>query len=239
MPPHSNITSWPRCNSVLELESCTSSLSSRGRQSCDSHTSLHGLLVSEKNKVYPKRTVKTVSFSPLTKVCHVESARSDYSPEEIEACWYSAEELHGIRTCNRDLLSQARSMSNYSVDEAQALRGLEIYMHPVFSLSRKIKKAGLAAVLQEQENQQRAGAKAGVEITDPEMIRDCYLCVTSRLRQRAANLAQHDAAEAQNAYQETDRMDANVSKGWLLPQKRPCWALDRSFWFPRGAPFIH
>jgi hypothetical protein len=157
-------------------------------------------------------------------VTEIESL-DDYTREEALACWYSDEEIAAIKTYNRQL-----ARASMQEQESTDLRGLEIHIYPISQVSRNIKQSSFAAVLLEQRKQQLT------EMTDPEGIRESYIFVTSRLGDRATDMAQHDALEAQRIYREQPPQTMIVKQ----QQPRPvCWMFDPSVWFPKRTSYTN
>ena len=85
----------------------------------------------------------------------------------------------------------------------------------------------------EQQEQRDAG------VTDPALIRACYMSTTRRLGSRANTLAQQDALEAETIYREQCPgvfLTVNTVNKRLRPS---CWMFDPSSWIPKRISYEH
>jgi hypothetical protein len=213
MPPRPRITNWSHCNDSEELGPL--STSKPRFESCNSLTNSCPV------DCLPK-PARALAFCPFVAVREIESL-DDYSTEETHACWYNDDEIAAIKTSIKHL-----ARGGTIEQECSDLRGLESHIYPASVTYRSIKMASIDAVLEEQELQRRSG------VTDPDLIRACYKCVTCRLHNRATEMAANDALEAQRI-----RHD-NLTEGHIEKCKSTnvCWMFDISRWFPKRTAFV-
>jgi hypothetical protein len=121
---------------------------------------------------------RSVSFSPTALVCDTTHI-TDYTAEEIAACWYNDVELKMIKVDIKTttLLLMGNAYLSINNNDRRCFRGLESYTQPGQASKTQHREDAIDAALDEQELQWDEG------ITDPEMIAEVYF---ERTRQSEA-----------------------------------------------------
>ena len=132
----------------------------------------------------PKRQVH---ICPFATTYYIETL-DEYTDEEMDACWYNDDETAAIKANN--LRTIREEASGRLRPEMDTIRGLESQKHQGYMSLRTLRESSISAVLAEQSRQRQRGK------TDPQLIRDCYGCISIRASSRARELAQVDALEA-------------------------------------------
>jgi hypothetical protein len=99
-----------------------------------------------------KNTERTVRFSEDGNTLRYTLSPKNYSPDEIEACWYQQEEYTIIRKgCCKQIkkLDQGKTLK----DKKYCSRGLESYMQWAAKTKAQNRKLSINAVLDEQARQ--------------------------------------------------------------------------------------
>jgi hypothetical protein len=114
----------------------------------------------------PKAKRAIISFSPEVRVIRT-THLTDYSHEEIRACWYGSAELKTIRQEVYDTVDLIEE--DVEIDESRhCKRGLECFTQEGVRRKTQNKLKGWSAVFEEQDLQDLQ------EIVDPEMIALVY-----------------------------------------------------------------
>lgn len=133
--------------------------------------------------------MRTVRFNESVSVRNTR-ALADYTPAEIEKCWYTAAEFDGIR---HNMEKQIRKLNRGEKlrDRKYCSRGLECYVDEAAELRQEYKDLARQAVLDEQYYQQEEG------IVDEYTIAAAYLLVSKPCLKKAQKIGQRDAMEVQ------------------------------------------
>jgi hypothetical protein len=164
---------------------------------------------------------RQVLFSPFATTCYIETL-DEYTDEEVDACWYNEDETAAMKANN--LRTIREEASGRLRPEMDTVRGLESQKHQGYMSLRNLRESSISAVLAEQ-NRQRQRGKA-----DPQLLRDCYDCISKRASNRARELAQVDALEALRVQ--------NDSLTWHLLQieettRECCFFIPPMLWFQK------
>ncbi|CAJ1936897.1 unnamed protein product [Cylindrotheca closterium] len=152
---------------------------------------------------------KRVTFNTTVKGRGVLSIY-DYSPREISAAWYNAEELIGItKSCFRII---ARIQNGARNGKKYCTRGLEGRTRMGYAIRKKSRGAAILAVLKEQSDQWIDGGDA-----DPEAIAEVYRKKTKSALLSAQFVGMRDqlAADAIHRHipKKIDNMEEMMTKG--------------------------
>ena len=126
----------------------------------------------------------TVRFAPITDACP-SLACNDYTPQEVQACWYQGEEYRKI---TKECCKQIRKMENGEVlkDKKYCARGLESHTRLAAISKMQNCQTAISAVLDEQEEQWQMG------VVDEEDIAQQYQQTTSSCQLRASTVGLRD-----------------------------------------------
>ena len=179
-----------------------------------------------------------VHFYPYGEYRHIETLE-EYTDEEMEACWYSEEEILAIKTANKLAIRKESSCvgnNKTNVDSVENTRGLEAQKHEGYLALRRLRDASISSVLNEQRRQWQLGSGSmdniATKVEDPEIIRESYICFSRKATCKALALAEIDALEAL-------RIQHDDPVSWRLKHlqqtARPCWLFFNPFrWFSKG-----
>jgi len=169
---------------------------------------------------------RTVSFHPYGELIEIDTL-DEYSDEEIEACWYSEDEIEAAR---KEIQDTVRRLTRGPRRADDCPRGLESQLPSFHPSSRRLRSDSIMAVLSEQFKQRQIG---GVE--RPERLREVYILAANPCLGRAIESARHDAWDAYRAHQEQPTSKDEDEEEMGTVEKKKCWIFDISTWFPRIA----
>jgi hypothetical protein len=161
---------------------------------------------------------RQVQFHPFGTNYYIETL-DEYTDEEIHACWYKDDEIGAIKADNlRTIRDEASGRLQLDVD---TVRGLEAQKHQGYMSLRNFRETSISAVLTEQYRQRQRG------MTNPDLLRDSYSCISIRASYRARRAAQLDAQEVLRVQ--------NDLLSWRLIQiedtTRTCCFFNPPMWF--------
>lgn len=131
-------------------------------------------------------------------VVHEIMSVSDYTPEEVEACWFNKADYSSFKRIALVTMQLSRAGKLSSGDLEHTLRGLECRRRED-SYNRKVLRFNACqAVLQEQHNQTTLGYQ------DDDAIAAIYRTQTWNCQQKANTVAKVDEQVAHNIHQEDD-----------------------------------
>jgi hypothetical protein len=140
---------------------------------------------------------RSVSFSPSAlgrETTHI----TDYTTEEIAACWYDDVELKMIKVDIKTttLLLMNNDYLSLNINDGRCSRGLESYTETGQALKMQNREDAIDAVLDEQEFQMDESN------TDPEMIADAYFERTRQSQAMARVMGLSDEEAVRNQEQQ-------------------------------------
>lgn len=133
---------------------------------------------------------KVVSFCPTVRGAQIMSIE-DYTPSEIAASWYSAEESDNISIRCVKLIRRMES-NEASAVKKYCIRGLEGHTTVGCAMKRMNRSTAIAAVLDEQARQRNENCNV-----DAQAIADAYKRATSSSQMWAQVMGNRDQAAAE------------------------------------------
>lgn len=182
---------------------------------------------------------KQVHFYPYGESVHI-ATLDEYTDEEIAQCWYSEEELEGIRDINQYIIrldNNGRLHSSNEVLLGDSTRGLEPQTHQGYLAMRKIRRSSVACVLLEQRRQQMLG------VTHHDLIREVYQPFSMAATKTAIQQAEKDVKESLTNH--NDPLSCCLEQYFSSCENRKsdaknkeptlCWGLlNPSSWLPKS-----
>jgi hypothetical protein len=145
--------------------SCTGTCKRCSSSSCCPGTS-------DANDDHDKRTAKSqtpsVMFSDQDSVIHNVLSLSEFSDDEVRACWFSRGEYNSFKRNSLLTLSLNRTGDLSPDDPEHSMRGLECRTRELTDSRRILRYRAATAVFEEQARQRGTGVR------DPEALSECY-----------------------------------------------------------------
>ena len=137
-------------------------------------------------KVLSLQCSKAVSFGDAVKVMET-ICIDDYTPEELQSCWYSAQEYDAIQD---QCLAEASRLCGKDLCNRSMVRGLECFIQEIVEAFQSTRDATIWSVIEEQQLQREEGS------FDPEFISEIYEQQSLLARVQASITGVNDRLEA-------------------------------------------
>lgn len=144
-----------------------SNSSTTGKRSSSSCCPAAGDANDDHDKAATSQT-PSVMFSEQDIVVHNVLSLSEYSEEEMRACWFSRGEYNSFKRNSLVTLSLNRTGDLSPDDPEHTMRGLECRTRELTDSRRILRYRAAAAVFDEQARQRDTGVR------DPEALSECY-----------------------------------------------------------------